>query len=348
MRRSRKPIVIASRRSRLARIQAELVGKALSKLHPRLEIEYRWIDSEGDLHTGPSLAEVGGKGLFTRSLEKAVLAGEADLAVHSLKDMPAVDTPGLALAAVPPRADVRDCLITREGAGGLAGMPAGAVVGTSSPRRAAQVLRARPDVRIQLIRGNVDTRLRKVLDVSGEHGPSYDATLLAVAGLLRMGLREHVTQPIDVDEVLPAAGQGALGIQCRSDDHVTLTRCLPLNDSTIATAVHAERQVVAGLNGNCHSPISVLCQAVPPQSKSKRNTDSHWYRLRARVMSSDGQTVLATDETASPKELRRVVAQTVDALIAQNARRLLAACRGIPVGESAAGRPAAAAEAVAE
>ncbi|MEX1015761.1 MAG: hydroxymethylbilane synthase [Phycisphaeraceae bacterium] len=340
MRRSRKPIVIASRRSRLARIQAELVGNALAKLHPRLSVEYRWIDSEGDLRPDQSLADVGGKGLFTRSLEKALLAGDADLAVHSLKDIPAVDTPGLTLAAIPARADVRDCLVARDGSS-LAELPADAVVGTSSPRRAAQVLRLRPDLRINLIRGNVDTRLRKVLDAEVDaHGHAYDATLLAVAGLLRLGLREHITQPVDLEDVLPAACQGALAIQCRADDHVALTRCLPLNDPTTATAVHAERQVVAALKGDCHSPISVYCQPVPPQARGKRNTDAHWFRLRTRVLSQDGQTCLVTDETTSPKDLRRTVRQTVDTLVEQGARRLLAACRGILALPAETSKPA--------
>lgn len=328
VRRSRKPIVIASRRSRLARIQAELVGGVLGKLHPQLDVQFRWIESEGDKHADRSLADVGGKGLFTHALERAVLAGDADLAVHSLKDLPAIDTPGLSLAAVPARADVRDCLVSRDDAAGLDELPPEAVVGTSSPRRAAQVLRHRPDLRIDLIRGNVDTRLGKVLEGDS---PRYDATLLAVAGLLRLDLREHTRHIIALETVLPAACQGALAIQCRSDDHVALTRCLPLNDPTTASAVHAERQLVAALQGDCHSPIAVFCEPVPPQSRSKRNTDAHWYRLRARVLSQDGATCLAVDEITSPKNLRRTVKKAVDQLVKKQARRLLAECRGLPL-----------------
>ncbi len=208
VRRSRKPIVIASRRSRLARVQAEMVGRALARLHPRVAVEYRWIESEGDRTTG-SLVAHGGKGLFTRALEQALLNREADLAVHSLKDLPAQDTPGLKIAAIPKRADVRDCLVARDGVTTIEQLPEQAVVGTSSPRRAAQLRRLRPDARVVPIRGNVETRLAKVLD-SADDMP-YDATLLAVAGLVRLGVTDQPYHPLAVEQILPAASQGCWG-----------------------------------------------------------------------------------------------------------------------------------------
>lgn len=346
MRRSRKPIVIASRRSRLARVQAEMIGAALARLHPNVEVRYHWIESEGDRHTGVMLAQHGGKGLFTGAIERALLAGEADLAVHSLKDLPAEETSGLAIAAIPRRADVRDVLITREGFSNVEQLPQGALFGTSSPRRMAQALRQRPDLKVALLRGNVDTRLRRVLDHAPAadrpgHLPRYDATLLAYAGLARLGMKEHLAHAIPVDVMLPAACQGALAVQCRTDDHVTLTRCLPLNDPATATAVHAERGVVAALEADCHSPICVLAEpAAPPEggAKAVRNADAHRFRLRVRVLSPDGRQMIEADQTVKTRELRRVVKSVVRDLESRGARDILAAAKGftLHLPESAA------------
>jgi len=287
-----------------------MIGRMLAHLHPNLTIEYRWIESEGDQQTDASLAEAGGKGLFAQALHRALLASEADLAVHSMKDLPAddQDAAGLIIAAVPPRADVRDCLIAPPEVRTIDGLPTSATVGTASPRRAAQLLMRRPDLRIQLIRGNVDTRLRRVLE---DH--RYDATLLAAAGLQRADLAQHADRPIDPDLMLPAAAQGALAIQCRSDDHTTLVRCLAINDSATAQAVHAERQVVAGLGGDCHSAIAVLAESAGDGG----------YRLRARVLSPDGGQCLRFDDTAPAKRLGRLAGQAVQALRAQGADRVL-------------------------
>lgn len=317
-----------------------MVGQALAKLHPRIEVRYHWIVTEGDQRAG-SLAEAGGKGLFTRALEQALLAGEADVAVHSLKDLPARMTPGLQIAAVPARADVRDCLVSADAYGSIDALPSGAVVGTSSPRRAAQLLRARADVEVAPLRGNVDTRLRKLglavptpatsaapadlVDAAEDAGPEMlSATILAVAGLTRLGLAAHAGQVLDLSVMLPAACQGALGIQCRADDHVTLTRSLPLNDPTASTLVHAEREVVAALEADCYAPLAVLCEAVAPSARRKRRTDSHWYRLRARALSRDGQHCLEFEESAAPSELRRVVKRCAAELLERGARQIMA------------------------
>lgn len=321
MRRSQKPIIIASRTSPLARVQAQMVGTALGRLNPKLEVRYVWVQSEGDkIQTGP-LSAHGGKGLFTKAVENVVLSGDADIAVHSMKDVPADEhTPGLQIAAVPKRADVRDALIGRLGPITLDELPQAANVGTASPRRAAQLKRLRPDLSLHIIRGNVDTRIDKVM---GSH-PLHDATMLAIAGLKRLGHAQHLTKPMPVDVMLPAACQGALDIQCRRDDHVSLTRLLPLNDPATSTAIHAEREVVAGLGADCHSPIAVLAQPVSPEeTKAKRNADSHWFRLRVRVLSADGCTLLQADEQCKTRDLRRLIKQVVTELTGQGAKDLL-------------------------
>ncbi|XAM01656.1 hydroxymethylbilane synthase [Phycisphaeraceae bacterium D3-23] len=335
MRRSQKPIVIASRRSPLARVQAEMVARGLSRLHPQLEVQFVWIESEGDQVTTGPLSAVGGKGLFTKAVERAVLSGKADLAVHSMKDMPAdEETPGLQIAAVPKRTDVRDVLVARSGAQSLTSLPHGATLGTSSPRRAAQLLRARPDLVIELLRGNVGTRVQRTTQ-----GPGPDATLLAAAGLRRLAMTRWLGGALDVATMLPPAGQGALGIQCRRDDHISLTRCLPLNDATTSTAVHAERGLVAALGADCHSPIAVLAEQVDPaKTQAKRNSDSHRFRLRARVLASDGSRLLEVDDTCKTRDLRRLVASAVKDLSDRGAAELLEDCRGLPLGRASASK----------
>ena len=338
MRRSRKPITIASRRSKLAQVQAELVGSALAQLHPGIQIAFRWFESPRVERTG----DQGRKGLFTRSVEEALLRKEADLAVHSLKDLPSNNTAGLVLAAVPRREQVHDCLITPHNTSTITDLPHGAVVGTSSLRRAAQLLRLRPDLRIETLHGNVETRLNCVLSpeainnlgLARDH-MRFDATLLAAAGLNRLGLTKEAERPVDTDLILPAACQAALAIQCRADDHVTLTRCLPLNDASTATAVHAERELVSALAADCDAPIAALVEpvAIDPAS-AKTNADAHWVRLRVRVLSADGQTCLEADEQAKTKDLRRLIKRLVKDLTKQGAAQILSASRNRVPGQS--------------
>lgn len=294
-------------------------------------MQYRWVESQGDKTLGQSLADQGGKGLFTKDVERLLLAGEADLAVHSLKDLPASDTTGLVLAAVPRRAHTHDCLLTPNGLASINDLPQGAVVGTASPRRASQLLKLRPDLKIDLIRGNVQTRLQHILNPEGQR--RYDATLLAFAGLSRLGLTEHTAQPISLDDMLPAACQGALAVQCRAGDHVTLTRCLPLNNPEASTAVHAERQIVSGLGGDCHSPIAVLAeQSKEPPTPAKRNADAHWFRLRVRVLAGDGSKCLEIDEQVKTKDLRRLVKRVIKDLKNRGAQDLIkTGCEIIPL-----------------
>jgi len=335
LRRSQKPIVIASRPSQLARIQAEMVGQALDRLHPGVTVQYRWIESSGDRHSAAMAGAAGVKGQFTGAIEAALLAGEADMAIHSLKDLPAEPTAQLTLAAIPQRADPRDCLVARSGAATIENLPSGATLGTSSPRRAAQIRRIRPDVRLQTLRGNIQTRLEKVTAAADGEA---EATLLAHAGLSRCGLLDSAT-PLSPDTLLPAACQGALAVQCRADDHVTLTRSLPLNDPATATAVHAERQLVAALDADCHSPLAALLEPVEPPPSAKRREDP-WFRLRARVMSPDGQQLVTADERSSSKQLRHLVKQVTEDLEEGGATRILAEAAEQPLGPDAPGSKA--------
>ena len=327
--------MIASRQSPLAKVQAEAVGRALGRLCPGVDVQYHWMKSRGDKVTG-SLAAAGGKGLFTRGVDEAVLTGEADLAVHSLKDLPADPAeavPGIALAAIPKRGPVHDCLISAEGYDSIAELPKGATVGTSSGRRAAQVRRARPDVRIVLLRGNVDTRLAKVLgegEVGDGGGRAVDATLLAAAGLKRLGRSEHLRHALSLDEMLPAACQAAIAITCRTADTVTLTRCLPLNDPAASTAVHAERELVARLGASCTSSLAVLAEPVVRNDiKARNNDDAHWSRLRVRVLAADGSVCLEADERCRTPDLRHLVRATADRLLNEGAAALLAGSTGL-------------------
>lgn len=257
-----KPLILGTRGSDLALAQSKLVREALEAAHPDLLIEQRIITTTGDARTAMPLHEptAEGAGLFTKQLEEALLHGEIDLAVHSLKDLP-VETPaGLVLAAVLPRAPVDDLLISRH-TGGLAGLPPGATVGTSSPRRALLLQARRPDLAIIPIRGNVPTRLSKVAASAG-----YDATLLAAAGLRRLGhdlstgeLRiEGLSLSLEVlDWMLPAPGQGAIAVETRDGDRAEeLLR--PLHDATTARCVEAERLVLKYLGGGCHLALGSL------------------------------------------------------------------------------------------
>lgn len=310
MRRSLRPIIIASRRSALARAQTEMVGRALAAVHPGVAVEYLWIESEGDRIPDASLSTQGGKGLFAKAIEREVLAGRADLAVHSLKDLPAQASSGLTIAAVPMREDPRDCLVAHGGVARIEDIPAQAVLGTASPRRAAQVRRLRPDLTVKLIRGNIETRIRKATEES--IGRECDATLLAMAGLIRGGHAQWSVNPIDPAVILPAASQGALALQCRMDDHVTLTRCLPLNHAATAAAVALERLVVAGLEGDCTSPIAAFAEPV-----------DLGMRLRVRVLSPDGAQMIELDESATGRAVSKLGRKAIKQLIEQGARRLL-------------------------
>ncbi|MEM0913690.1 MAG: hydroxymethylbilane synthase [Planctomycetota bacterium] len=329
MRRSRKPIVIASRSSDLARVQAEMVGRVLGRLHAGVEVEFRWIESEGD-RVGGSLSSAGGKGLFVKAVEAELLAGRADVAVHSLKDLPATDTPGLTIAAVPKRADVRDALICRSGAESIEALPPGSVVGSASPRRVAQLRAMRGDLRFELLRGNVPTRVSRVLDGPHNGDVAIDATLLATAGLRRLNLLDRVQGTLPIETMLPAACQGALGVQCRADDHVTVTRLLPINHAPSSAAVHAERQVVAGLGASCHSALGVLVDWV----QGEKIGSAGEVCLRVRALSLDGQRRVDVEQRCSGKRLRHGVRAAIDQARLQGAAELLAEAAPAPARDA--------------
>lgn len=241
-------LVLATRRSALALAQARAYARDLAAHWPGLAVEELQVVTTGDKVTSVPLSEVGGKGLFTKEIEEALDRGDAHFAVHSFKDVPAEISPRFVIACVPRRADPRDALVTRSGAE-LRALPAGARIGTSSLRRAVQLALARPDLAVVPLRGNVDTRLRK-LD-SGE----LDAIVLAAAGLARLGLSARVTEFLEPTLVVPAPGQGALAIECRADDEPTRAALAPLTDPDTEITVACERGVMHAVGGNCTVPF---------------------------------------------------------------------------------------------
>jgi len=249
---------LGTRGSLLARVQSGMVAERLLKLHPGLRIETTVIKTSGDQIADRPLHDEGGKGLFVRELERALLDRQIDFAVHSFKDvpvtMPLVEQEDLIVAAIPAREDPRDAIISAKAAR-VAELPARAKVGTGSLRRRAQLLSLRPDLDVLPIRGNIDTRLRKLRD------GVYDAVILAMAGLRRSGLFDSaLMRALEIDELLPAAGQGALSIQCRKKDLRTRQLLLPLDDPPTALCVQLERDIVRRLEGDCYSPIAALAR----------------------------------------------------------------------------------------
>ena len=308
MRSSRRGITIATRRSRLATIQSEIVRERLRRLNPKVAVRLEPLTSRGDQVKDQPLARFGGKGLFTKRIERALLDGRADVAVHSYKDMPVEETPGLVVAATPKRAAYHDVLVARD-ADSIDGLREGATVGTCSPRRATQLLRLRPDLNIVNLRGSVETRIGRVVEEQ-----MIDATLLAAAGLDRLGLSKRVGHAVPVDQVLPAAGQGAMAVQVRVDDHTAMRRCLPLNDPMASVLATMEREVVGALEADCHSPLAVLAEV---------NEAGDEVRLRARVLSLDGRTCLAVDRRTPIERLHGLSDAATRSLLDQGARQVL-------------------------
>ena len=292
---------IATRRSKLALWQASFIKGELERTHPSLTIEIVGIATAGDRWLEAPLSEVGGKGLFINELEAALARGDADLAVHSMKDVPAVLDGKFALPVIGYRQDVRDAWISPHG--GLDATPLGAVVGTSSLRRRAQLLALRPDLQVRPLRGNVDTRLAK-LD-AGE----VDAIMLAMAGLERLGWGGRVSEALPPARFLPAPGQGALGVECRADDDRALDLLAPLQDPAAAACVEAERGVSAGLGADCSQPLAAYAQL-----------SGQGLVLSALLASPDGRTLLKAQAKGGAEEVAQLV---VDDLKAQGALRLL-------------------------
>ena len=303
---------LGTRGSLLARTQSMLVADMLERAHPGLRVEMHIIKTTGDQVTDRPLHQLGGKGLFTKELEQALLSEEIDFAVHSFKDvpvtMPLVDQADLLVAAVPTREDPRDVLVSRV-AKRLAELPKGAKVGTGSLRRRCQIKAARPDLVVESIRGNIDTRLRKLTE------GQYDAVVLALAGVKRTELFDPaIMQPRDVEQMLPAPGQGALALQCRRGDAETIKLLSTVNDEASAACVAAEREVVRKLEGDCHSPIAALA-TIPAGA----------IFLRAAVGARDGEPpVISASGRADRNDPASAVGAVFQALLRQGAPALLA------------------------
>lgn len=301
-------LVVGTRGSMLARTQTDWVIARLRQHHPQIEFETRIIVTGGDrLSESIAPAAAGGKGIFVREIEEALLRGEIDLAVHSMKDLPGEVAPGLVVAAVPVREDPRDAWISRDGTTPETIAP-GARVGSTSLRRAAQLRRLRPDLKVEPFRGNIDTRLRKVAE------GVVDAIMLAVAGLNRAGLRDRITTILEPERMIPAAGQGALAIETRLDDRRT-GRCLrEIHDAAASAETAAERRLIALLSGSCNAPIGAHAAFDPAAGT---------ITLRAIVLTPDGSKA-AVSRRVGPADQPAATAQAVYAdLVKQGAERML-------------------------
>ena len=300
-------VVIGTRGSALALWQADHVAALLRVAHPSLVVERSIIVTTGD-RTGPAW-EAGGKAVWVKEIEAALLASEIDLAVHSLKDVPAELAPGLVLAAIPLRADARDALVTRDGAT-LAHLPTDARVGTSSLRRICQVKALRPDLRLETLRGNLDTRLRKVAD------GMVDAAILACAGLDRLGLSQHIAERIPIESMLPAIGQGALAIESREVDQSVRLLCRALADEEAEVTVTAERALLRRLEAGCRTPVAGTARVHEGKLE-----------LWGLVGRPDGATLLREHVAGPPSDAQALGCSLAEALLTRGADRILAEFR---------------------
>jgi hydroxymethylbilane synthase len=300
-----KTIRIATRKSPLAMWQAEYVKARLMEAHPGLNVEFVAMSTRGDKILDAPLAKVGGKGLFVKELERALLDGDADIAVHSMKDVPMEFPEGLGLAVICEREDPRDAFVSNT-FNSLDELPKGAVVGTSSLRRQCQLQESRPDLQIKWLRGNVQTRLSKL-----DNG-DYDAIILAAAGLIRLEMPERIQQRLSTEISLPAGGQGAVGIECRNNDETTLELIACLHHNTTANRVLAERAMNRRLEGGCQVPIA--CYA-------EQQDDQLW--LRGLVGSPDGTQVLRSEIRGHVNDSEKLGIEVAERLLEQGAKAIL-------------------------
>jgi len=304
---STRQLRIATRKSPLALWQAEHVRARLQQLHPGLQVELLTMSTQGDRVLDSPLAKIGGKGLFVKELEQGMLAGQADIAVHSMKDVPAELPAGLHLAVIMAREDPRDAFVSNH-FDSLDALPAGSRVGTSSLRRQCQIAARRPDLEILPLRGNVNTRLRKL-----DEG-AYDAVILASAGLKRLGFGARIRQLLEPAESLPAIGQGAIGIECRSDDGRLNALLQPLHDADTALCVTAERAMNQRLHGGCQVPIG---------GHAVLEGGQLW--LRGLVGSVDGRQLIRTERRGARAQAAALGVAAAEDLLARGADALLAA-----------------------
>ena len=296
---------VATRKSPLALWQAEHVASRLTDAHPGLRVELVGMSTQGDKILDTPLAKIGGKGLFVKELEQGMLQGRADIAVHSMKDVPVELPSGLHLAAIMEREDPRDAFVSTR-YGGLADLPPGAVVGTSSLRRQSQLAAQRPDLVIKPLRGNVNTRLRKLDE--GE----YDAIILAAAGLKRLGFEDRITVLMDPGQSLPAIGQGAIGIECRQEDPRINALLAPLHHPETSVRVEAERALNARLMGGCQVPIA-----------GHAVIDEGQLFLRALVGEPDGSRLVRGEARGLPAEAHAIGEALAERLLDDGAREIL-------------------------
>jgi hydroxymethylbilane synthase len=300
-------LVFGTRGSTLARYQTNLVAEKLQNIFAGLTILTSIFSTKGDKELNKPLPEIGGKGLFTAELETALHNHTIDLAVHSLKDLPTENTPGLTIGAILPRENPADVLVSRE-AYTLDTLPQETTVGTSSLRRQAQLLAHRPDLNIISLRGNVDTRIKKALDPNGP----YDAVILAAAGLKRVGLDKHISQRIPFDLMLPAPGQGAIAVQCRADDEVTLSKLAALDHPATRQAVLAERTFLAELGGGCSIPVGSLGQV-----------DEKILNLQGLVANLDGQRIIRVNTSGLVSASETIGRNLAQQALAEGAQEIL-------------------------
>lgn len=296
---------IATRKSQLALWQAEYVKSMLQQAHPELEVELVKMSTQGDKILDTPLAKVGGKGLFVKELETGLLEGGADIAVHSMKDVPVELPSGLHLPVICPREDPRDAFVSNTYSS-LDELPEGAKLGTSSLRRQAQIAAHRPDLEIISLRGNVNTRLQKLDD------GNYDAIILAAAGLKRLGMEDRIKQCLDPSVSLPAIGQGAVGIECRNDDARINNLIAPLNDAKTQIRVRAERAMNTRLNGGCQVPIAGYAEF-----------EKNIVMLRGLVGSVDGKTLISGDIAGPPENAEEMGTVLAEDLLSRGADKIL-------------------------
>ena len=301
-----KTVRIATRKSALALWQAEYVKERLEHFHPELKVELVKMTSKGDRILDAPLAKIGGKGLFVKELENALLEGRADIAVHSMKDVPMAFPEGLSLSTICPRENPLDAFVSNT-FNRLDALPAGAVVGTSSLRRQSQLLKHRPDLTIKFLRGNVNTRLQK-LD-NGE----YDAIILAAAGLIRLGMEDRIQYCLSPETCLPAAGQGAVGIEVRTSDTTVQELLKPLHDQDTADRVLAERAMNRRLNGGCQVPIACFSEL-----------EGDELILCGRVGQPDGSVILEAHGRCHRSQGKQAGIELADNLLQQGADKILA------------------------
>ncbi|HEX9400765.1 MAG TPA: hydroxymethylbilane synthase [Anaeromyxobacter sp.] len=309
-------IRIATRRSPLAKWQANHVAALLRSNEPGLDVRLHELVTRGDKILDVPLADVGGKGLFVKEIEDALLARDAEIAVHSMKDLPAILAPGLVIAAVPEREDPRDALCSPRWKT-LDKLPKGAKVGTSSLRRGAQLKALRPDLELHMVRGNVETRLRKASE-------GLDAVVLAYAGLRRLGLAEHATHVLSPDEMLPAVAQGALALEARADDPATLKRLAALEHAETRVRTEAERGFLARIEGGCQVPIA-----------GHARVEGANVFLRALVASLDGKRVIRAERSAPLADARAMGEALAEDLLSRGAGDILRECEGKAPGLAA-------------